>query len=449
MSLKVPPQRTSLLKRIRGAELDGVPMLAPLSITLVVLVAGFFHSIPKNMIGGLAVIVGLGMLLGPLGNRLPVVSKIGGGALVCLMIPSILVYFGAVNDNILDAATALMKQANFLYFVISTLVVGSLLGMSRKLMINGLVKIFVPLIAGSAAAVAIGIGVAVLFGYDVHRAFFYIVVPILGGGIGEGVIPTSAAYASILGGESSDYISQLIPAAIIGNIVAIISAGVLARIGARNPRLDGGGRLVKTSDSSAERGLGRAHADDNAVGPTPADRPETKPNYAMGVLTICGLFVLGSLLEHPLHLPAPVLVIIISVLCKLFNVFPDSVEGSARAAYRVISGYFIYPTMIGLGLAYIPLEDVVGVLSVGYVITCAAVVLAMAVVGFYVGRVIGMFPVDASLVTVCHSGLGGTGDVAILSASNRMNLMPFAQISTRIGGVGTVVSATFLLRILG
>ena len=67
---------------------------------------------------------------------------------------------------------------------------------------------------------AVGIGVAMAFGYDLHRAFFFIVVPILGGGIGEGVIPTSAAYASALGGESSDYISQLIPAAIIGNIVA-------------------------------------------------------------------------------------------------------------------------------------------------------------------------------------------------------------------------------------
>ncbi|HCX83944.1 MAG TPA: hypothetical protein DHV14_02160 [Micrococcales bacterium] len=96
-------------------------------------------------------------------------------------------------------------------------------------------------------------------------------------------------------------------------------------------------------------------------------------------------------------------------------------------------------------MLYIPLDGVLSVLTPGYVLTCAAVVLTMAATGFFVGRWLGMYPVDASLVTVCHSGLGGTGDVAILSASQRMVLMPFAQISTRLGGVTRVVAVSSLL----
>jgi Na+/citrate or Na+/malate symporter len=45
---------------------------------------------------------------------------------------------------------------------------------------------------------------------------------------------------------------------------------------------------------------------------------------------------------------------------------------------------------------------------------------------------------EAAIINACHSGQGGTGDIAILTAANRMQLMPFAQIATRIGGAITV-----------
>jgi Na+/citrate or Na+/malate symporter len=61
--------------------------------------------------------------------------------------------------------------------------------------------------------------------------------------------------------------------------------------------------------------------------------------------------------------------------------------------------------------------------------------------GFIVGRWVNLYPIEAAIVNACHSGQGGTGDVAILTAANRMELMPFAQIATRIGGAITVTIA--------
>ena len=58
--------------------------------------------------------------------------------------------------------------------------------------------------------------------------------------------------------------------------------------------------------------------------------------------------------------------------------------------------------------------------------------------GYVVGGWLKMYPIDTAIVTACHRGQGGTGDVAILTAANRMQLMPFAQIATRIGGAITV-----------
>ena len=56
-----------------------------------------------------------------------------------------------------------------------------------------------------------------------------------------------------------------------------------------------------------------------------------------------------------------------------------------------------------------------------------------------------MYPIDTAIVNACHSGQGGTGDIAILTAANRMTLMPFAQIATRIGGAVTVTLVLVIL----
>ncbi|ACS87661.1 2-hydroxycarboxylate transporter family protein [Musicola paradisiaca] len=414
-------------------QIGSVPFILFLAIGVVVFIAAYAGYLPKNMIGGFAVIMTMGFLLAHIGRLIPVLKDVGGPAILCLMVPSVLVYFHMFNANTLDTVKLLMKDANFLYFVIASLVVGSILGMNRVILIQGMVRMFIPLVIGTFTAVVTGLLVGKLFGYTFYHTFFFIIVPIIGGGIGEGILPLSLAYSSILGQTPDVYVAQLAPAAVVGNIFAIICAGVLARLGTVRRDLNGNGNLVR-------------NADDNAIFSV-KEAPKVIDFHLMGggLLLICTFFIVGGLFEKVVHIPGPVLMILIAVMCKYGRVIPESMETGANSFYKFVSSSLVWPLMIGLGMLYVPLESVVAVFSVGYVVVCASVVMSMALISFFIAPYLKMYPIEASIVTSCHSGLGGTGDVAILSASNRMSLMPFAQIATRIGGASTVICATLLM----
>lgn len=431
-----PSAMTERLKSLCAYEIGVIPLPIFIGIACIVFLSAHLGFLPKNMIGGLAIIMTMGVFLGQLGQRMPILKEIGGGAILCLMLPSVLVFFGFFGAPTIDATKMLMKEANFLYFVIASLVVGSILGMSRFILVQGMIRMFVPLVAGTLAALAAGLLVGELFGYSVHHTFFYIIVPILGGGIGEGILPLSLAYSAILGGSPEQYVAQLVPAAVVGNIIAIICSGVLARIAIKRPNLNGQGTLI------------RAKNENDKFQVTEEDKsPIDFRLMGAGVLLICTFFVLGGLLEKVVGIPGPVMMILAAVAFKYIRVLPERLEKGAHTFYKLVSSAFIWPVMIGLGMLYVPLDSVVKVFSVGYVMVCLAVVVAMTAAGFLIGNLMKMYPIESAIVTCCHSGLGGTGDVAILSAANRMQLMPFAQISTRIGGAATVIIATILLKL--
>ena len=92
-----------------------------------------------------------------------------------------------------------------------------------------------------------------------------------------------------------------------------------------------------------------------------------------------------------------------------------------------------------------PWDKLVAAFNFPNLITIVSTVVTLMSVGAVVGRLLKMYPIEAAIINACHSGQGGTGDVAILTAANRMQLMPFAQIATRIGGAITVTLVLIVL----
>jgi Na+/citrate or Na+/malate symporter len=101
--------------------------------------------------------------------------------------------------------------------------------------------------------------------------------------------------------------------------------------------------------------------------------------------------------------------------------------------------------LFAVGVAITPWQELIDAFTVQNLLVIVTTVLALVATGFYVGKKIGMYPIDVAIVSCCQSGQGGTGDVAILTSGNRMTLMPFAQIATRIGGAINVSVGLFVL----
>jgi Na+/citrate or Na+/malate symporter len=161
------------------------------------------------------------------------------------------------------------------------------------------------------------------------------------------------------------------------------------------------------------------------------------------------LYLIGALSQRLFGFPAPVAMLVIAVLLKLARAVSPSLQLGSFHVYKFFSTAVTYPLLFAIGVALTPWDKLVAAFTVPYLITIVSTVVAIIATGFFVGGWLKMYPIDTAIVTACHSGQGGTGDVAILTAGNRMQLMPFAQIATRIGGAVTVTVVLIILTQIG
>ena len=102
--------------------------------------------------------------------------------------------------------------------------------------------------------------------------------------------------------------------------------------------------------------------------------------------------------------------------------------------------------LVGIGLCYLSIGKVIESFTLQYLVMCLVTCLGAFFGAAIVGKLVGFYPVESGLTAGrCMSNMGGTGDVAVLSAANRMELMPFAQISSRLGGAIILLLGSVML----
>src|ERR1700681_819847 len=166
----------------------------PVFVILIGVIGGFASTgtVPSDILMAIVLLSMGGFTCAELGKRIPIIRNVGAAAIFATFIPSYLAFHHLLPASILSSVTQFTKNSNFLYLFISCIIVGSILGMDRGVLVQGFLKIFAPLISGSVVGGIVGTIVGTLLGLGAYHTFFFVVVPIMAGGVGEGAIPLAS-----------------------------------------------------------------------------------------------------------------------------------------------------------------------------------------------------------------------------------------------------------------
>ena len=413
-------------------------------VALITLLGLYCEVLPNSMLAGFALCMVIGGLLDWLGDQIPVFNMFGGSAILCIATPALLVYWGLFPESGVEIISNFFSGYDFVDFLIAALITGSLLSMDRTILLKVGTRFAIPVVAGVACTFLVGGFVGSLTGFGFAESILFIVAPIMGGGIGAGAIPMSEIYASYAGTDSSNYLSQLVPAIMVANLFCIITAAILNGLGKKNRNLfkgfSGNGDMLRTQ-GKIEASETEDEKQDSA----------TFSDLAIGMMVAATLFIFGLLIEAIIPaIHSYAWTIIAAALVKIFNLAPAAVQKSAGSWFGFVSKTWIPTILVAVSTSLIKIPEILQVLTnPAYLgITVLTVAIASLAAGIF-GWLVGMYFVEGSITAgLCMADVGGSGDVAVLGTSERMHLMPFAQISSRLGGAFILVIMSFLVPLL-
>ena len=431
---------------------------------VLVLIATYTGTLPKGMSGCFAFMIVLGTILYEIGEKTPIIrSYLGGGAIVVLFGTALLNYFNllpaltetledgtkvynmACNYDLVGNITSFFQPTGaFLDFYIAALITGSILGMNSTLLKKAAARYFPAIFGGLILSFALCMGAAAIMGYGTIKALLLIALPIMGGGAGAGAVPMAQVYSDATGQDSAGYLSFCMAILALGNIVAILMAVVMDLIGRAFPKMTGHGELLRVKNKSLEV---------ESKNPAPA---VTVDDIAAAIFICAGFFMLGQLVSKKIlptvfgvAIPNFAYMIIFAALANIFNLIPENLREACRRCQHFCGNKLVWIQMVGMGISAINFSTMFSVASWQNVVIVLMIVIGCCVGSALFGWIVGFFPVESAITAgLCMANMGGAGDLAVLGAAKRMDLMVYTQISSRIGGAIVLLIASILFAFL-
>lgn len=436
----VEQRRDPWWKAVRFA---GIPLVYYTVIFTVITIAALTDNLPTIMVVGFAVTMVLAALLVKIGESIPILRDFGLPIILCLVVPAIFVELGWMPTAVIGTIDTFVEEQGFTDFVIIAVIAGAILGMPRKLLISAGIRYIIPVIGTVVLVFLLIGGLGALIGYGFVAAILMVAGPVIAGGLPIGALPMSQMYAQQVGGEPSDFLGGLMSVVILANLICVLAAAILNGLGKRGfspfVGFNGNGELLRIKRTRRE------------IEPTKKADAANYTHLTQGIIIAGSVFIAGTLLGALVPAMHPYAwATILAAAVKVFNLLPKELEEASSDWGDMVMYAFVPALVTALSTSVIDIEGVINALAdPKTVLLTIATVLVAATVSGGLGYMLKFYFVEAAITPgLMMADTGGSGDVAVLSAAERMNLIPFATIATRLGGVLVLFLTSLMVPLL-
>ncbi|MDR1732685.1 MAG: 2-hydroxycarboxylate transporter family protein [Synergistaceae bacterium] len=430
-------ERKSFLSTL---NLYGLPWhLFFLFFVVIVFTAAWHGTLSTDMAGTLALCIAIAGVFDEIGERLPIWnSYIGGGLLMVFFGTAVLRYFGVIPPKYLESVSNFISgNTGFLTFFIIFLVTGSILSLDRHILLRSFLGYLPAILGGLVAAFLLAIAAGSFFGIGMKDIAIKYVLPIMGGGNGAGAVPLSQIYEQATGEPAASYYGFAVIVLTLANVMCIFAAALLNKLGEVFPALTGDKKnLLRGSSGEVKEETKVSYSIKDLGGAMLV----TLGSYVFG--RMCAKIILPSIFGTSIHQLACMILFV--VVLAMLGVVPKNICAAAKRLQSFMTGTCAVIIMVGMGVDF-DLMDLVRAGSLQNLIIALSVVIGAILGSAVVGWMVGFYPIDSAITAgLCMANRGGNGDLAVLGAADRMELMAYAQLSSRLGGGIVLIIASFV-----
>lgn len=423
---------------MKKISIFGIPVIYFAIFMVVILAATYMHMLNSDVVGAIALLSIWGYFFAYIGKKIPVLGSLFGGAvLMPLFGGALLVYFNLIPKEYLSSIHGVMDSGAINIFI-GAIIVGSILSMDRKILLSSILRLLPVMLVSLIMAVIFILLGCLIMRTSIYNGVFMAGIPNFTGGSSGALVVVPTIYHGLTHQSIGSLAGRFIVIMNISNVICILYAGILNKIGKKHPEWTGYGELIRAAKDSKK--------DSEKEDKKELTMDKGIPMLGKGLLTSVVFLALGNILATfmpKLNFIAWTSVIV--VIVKLLGWMSDDLCKSTDVWQKFCVKNFLFFLITCVGISSLDLAQMIKYLNL-----TTLVIVFLAVTGSVVGsllsaKLFGLYPIDAMIAIGGNMpSIGGSGAVATLSTAERMNLMAFATIANRIGGAIVIVLISLL-----